>query len=106
MVLRQTVLKDKNTNSYIFGVETASYLRETHENRWGAKPSTFSDGSPRQEAASTPKVHEFVILSFGTIRRSTTLLVLDVFWSSVYDARLAAPWAEGPLNLVSILFKL
>ncbi len=40
-VLCRMVPKDKSQNSFIFGVEVASGLQETHQERWGAKPPTF-----------------------------------------------------------------
>ncbi len=46
MVLRRVVPKETKQDSPIFGIETASRLRETFQERWGAKPPNFPGGSP------------------------------------------------------------
>ncbi len=78
MVPRRMVPKDKCQLLMIFGVETASCLRETHHERWGALPSTFPDGSPRrQDALSISQIISIWLSSFGTIRSGTILRVPD-----------------------------
>ncbi len=81
MVLRRMVPKGKNQNVIKLGVETASCLRETHQERWWVRPppQPLLMGFPRgQEAVSTPKTINVWLLYFGTIQRSTILRVPDV----------------------------
>ncbi len=66
MVLRRMVPNDRIRLSYIVGIETASNLRETHQERWGL---------PQAGAVPTPKIINLWILSFGTIRHRTILRV-------------------------------
>jgi hypothetical protein len=87
--LRRREPKDNNPTWPIFGVETASCLRETHQERWGASPPTFPDGFPGGRTVSTPQIDQFELLSFGSLRGSSLVWVPDYihhhrpggFWS-------------------------
>ncbi len=41
MVMRRMVPKDTNQHLMIFGVKSGSWLRGTHQQRWGLRPPTF-----------------------------------------------------------------
>ncbi len=77
MVLRRMVQKEKNTNFVDLGGEAASCLRETHKERWKAKPSPFLIGSRRQKAALTPQTSKNFLVYLSASFYGHTMRVLD-----------------------------
>ncbi len=77
MVLRRMVPKDRSRKLMTFGVEMASCLRGTHQERLGASPQLFLTGFPEAGGHLDTNTLQNLSLSLGTIRRITILRVSD-----------------------------
>ncbi len=92
--------KDKSTNSLILGVETASCLRETHQQRWGAKTPSFLMGFPEAGGGFDPKIRRNLALSFGSLRRSSLLRVPEPSPQFARPPRLDRVFSRWGFNMV------